>query len=263
MARRNGAAAKSQAKPSSAAPGPDVSELRARHRQSPDDTTATHNQPQEAANSSSPFSSDDEHPDPPPEYKRPRRPSTTELLLHKAVELETTIANALTHLLHWDDLPPWRRDNPSILRGYRPTSNSFLASLHSVLHVHNETVNIWTHLLGCLAFFAIGARWLYREVVAPRYATATAGDVVAFACFFAGATVCLGASAAFHTLSNHSEKVAKWGNKLDYSGIVFLIVGSYVAPLWYGFYCEAGLLTLYLGSVRFGGCLLLPRHNRC
>ncbi|KAL1837727.1 hypothetical protein VTJ49DRAFT_3443 [Mycothermus thermophilus] len=241
---RNGSAKSRASEPDA------ISELRARH---------PHQQPHEESSSSS--SDQDEHQDPAPTTTttRARRPSTTELLLHKAAELETTIATALTHLLHWDDLPAWRRDNPSILRGYRPTSNSFRASLHSLLHVHNETVNIWTHLLGCLAFFGVGVRWLVREVVAPRYETATSGDAVAFGCFFAGATVCLGASAAFHTLSNHSERVAKWGNKLDYSGIVFLIVGSYVAPLWYGFYCEAGLLTLYLGLISLLGlgCLVV------
>jgi adiponectin receptor len=56
-------------------------------------------------------------------------------------------------------------------------------------------------------------------------------------------------SAVYHMLCNHSEEVAKWGNKLDYTGIVFLIVGSYVPALWYGFYCEAGVLTGYLGAV--------------
>ncbi|KAL2177092.1 hemolysin-III related-domain-containing protein [Thermothelomyces heterothallicus CBS 202.75] len=165
-------------------------------------------------------------------------------------------------LLHWDDLPPWRRDNPSIRSGYRPTSSSFLASLYSLLYLHNESVNIWTHLLGAAAV-AVGAAWAYgfllEEVIAPRYATASSADALVFACFFAGAFCCLGMSATYHTLSNHSEEVAKWGNKLDYTGIVFLIVGSYVPALWYGFFCRAEWLTFYLGAIALLGlgCLVV------
>jgi predicted membrane channel-forming protein YqfA (hemolysin III family) len=61
--------------------------------------------------------------------------------------------------------------------------------------------------------------------------------------------VCLGMSATFHTLSNHSDTVAKWGNKLDYTGIVALIVGSYVPALYYGFFCLPNLMTVYLWVV--------------
>jgi adiponectin receptor len=61
--------------------------------------------------------------------------------------------------------------------------------------------------------------------------------------------VCLGMSATFHTLSNHSDTVAKWGNKLDYTGIVALIVGSYVPALYYGFFCLPNLMTAYLWVV--------------
>lgn len=195
------------------------------------------------------------HSGPPSGNLRQRRPSnstTTDKSTLQALE-DTVAATAhtlekkLTALIHWDDLPPWRRDNPSILRGYRQTSNSLRASLHSLLYVHNETVNVYTHLLGAVAF-ALGGAYLFH-LVRPRYGGASAADVVVFACFFAGGVGCLGMSATYHLLCNHSEEVAKWGNKLDYSGIVFLIVGSYVPALWYGFFCWAGWLTGYLGAV--------------
>jgi adiponectin receptor len=64
-------------------------------------------------------------------------------------------------------------------------------------------------------------------------------------------------SATYHMLCNHSERVAKWGNKLDYTGIVLLIVGSYVPALWYGFFCREGVLTVYLGAVSACFCFAL------
>lgn len=160
-----------------------------------------------------------------------------------------TLETALQHLLHWDALPPWRRDNPSILTGYRPTSHSLLLSLRSLGYLHNESVNIWTHLLGA-ASSAAGCLCL-RGVLGPRYATASAADAVVWGCFFGGAVCCLGMSATYHALCNHSEAVARWGNKLDYTGIVLLIVGSFVPALWYGFFCRAVLLTGYVGAVSY------------
>src|SRR5436190_24332265 len=49
--------------------------------------------------------------------------------------------------VHWDDLPHWQRDNHHIPTGYRPASASFIASFRSLGYIHNETVNIYTHLL--------------------------------------------------------------------------------------------------------------------
>lgn len=83
----------------------------------------------------------------------------------------------------------------------------------------------------------------------PRYTSAAAADVLVFSCFFAGAVLCLGMNAAFHALVDHSEAVARWGNKLDYTGIVALIVGSYVPALYYGFFCRPALLAAYLDLV--------------
>jgi adiponectin receptor len=173
--------------------------------------------------------------------------TVTDSLISAATSLEENIEDAFRRLVHWDDLPAWRRDNAYIRTGYRPDSASYARSLASLGYLHNESVNIWSHLVGALAFLAGGA--LLHAVVAPRYESASAADVLVFACFFAGAVACMGMSATFHAISNHSPIVAKWGNKLDYSGIIFLIVGSYVPALYYGFYCQPVLMGVYLYAV--------------
>ena len=187
---------------------------------------------------------------------RPRRRRTSstaaeslstvaEHVLSAAKQVEDAVAR--TTLLLWDDLPTWRRDNAFLTSGYRPASNSITRSLASIASVHNETVNIWSHLLGAV-FFLWGWVVLLRAV-ASRYASASAADVLVFSCFLGGAVLCLGMSAVYHTLSNHSETVALWGNKLDYSGIIILIVGSFIAPLYYGFFCHPVLMTFYSSMV--------------
>ncbi|GJN78652.1 tubulin beta chain [Purpureocillium lilacinum] len=147
-------------------------------------------------------------------------------------------------LLFWDDLPVWRRDNGFIQSGYRQNSPSYLHSLGSLFYLHNQSVNIWTHLVGAITTVA-GSIYLYY-VIYPRYENATLSDVLVFSCFLSGAVLCLGMSATFHVVLDHSREAAQWGNKLDYTGIVALIVGSHVPPLYYGFYCKPVLLKAYL-----------------
>ncbi len=151
------------------------------------------------------------------------------------------VKEALT--VSWNEVPKWLQDNHYIKSGYRPASNSYSKSFASIGYLHNESVNIWTHLVGAV-LAAIAATVLYYAIK-PRYSMATWEDVVMFSCFFAGAMGCLGMSATYHTLSNHSEVVAKFGNRLDYMGIVLLIWGSFVPSIYYGFSSEPNLRRTY------------------
>ncbi|KAH7349050.1 hemolysin-III related-domain-containing protein [Pyrenochaeta sp. MPI-SDFR-AT-0127] len=150
-------------------------------------------------------------------------------------------------ILLWDELSPWQQDNHYIQSGYRAQSNSYAKSWKSLGYLHNETVNIYSHLLGALLAL-ISSVILYR-VLAPRYGTATREDVLVFACYFAGAVACLGMSATYHTIQNHSHEVAVWGNKLDYLGIVFLIWGSFIPIVYYGFGDEPELRRTYWAMI--------------
>jgi adiponectin receptor len=174
---------------------------------------------------------------------RHRKPSqgTSGNIVETLKQTEKKLERALTVL--WDDLPSWQQDNHYIHSGYRPASGSFYKSFSSLGYLHNESVNIYSHLIGAV-FFSILGFVLYR-VIRPRYDSATAGDVLAFSCFFLGAALCLGMSATYHAISNHSQHVARFGNKLDYVGIVFLITGSFIPSIYYGFYCQPRLQKAY------------------
>ncbi|KAL1583124.1 hypothetical protein WHR41_08258 [Cladosporium halotolerans] len=176
--------------------------------------------------------------------------------------LETRTAQTLTVL--WRDLAPWQQDNQHIHSGYRPASNSYSRSFASLSHLHNESVNIYTHLVGALLALLAGV-YVYGSVK-PRYALATGEDVRVFACFFGGAVVCLAMSATYHTIANHSERVAGLGNKLDYLGIVVLIWGSFVPSVYYGFAGQMEWVRVYWSMITSIGAativvVLIPRFR--
>lgn len=148
-------------------------------------------------------------------------------------------------LLTWDELPHWLRDNHFIRSGYRPPSYHVLKSLRSAFAVHNETVNIQTHLLGGVSFalFAV----FYTTLSLPTFLTSARPSIPLepLLPFLLGAIVCLFCSATFHTTSNVSPRVAQIGNQLDYLGIVCLITGSFVASIRLSFRCEPFYLNFY------------------
>lgn len=146
-------------------------------------------------------------------------------------------------LIYWNDLPHWQRDNHYIHSGYRRASYSYKRSFASIFHFHNETVNIWTHLIP--AIVALPGGILLYQILKPRYDRATAADILAISCFFLGAALCLGMSAVYHTLSNHSPAVARMWNQLDYAGIATLITGSFIPIIYYGFWCEPSKQLVY------------------
>lgn len=162
-----------------------------------------------------------------------------------AVKAEKRIEAKLTVL--WQEIEAWQQDNQFILSGYRPASNSYAKSFGSLGYLHNETVNIYTHLLGAIVAI-LGSSVLY-QVLEPRYKTANKEDILVFACFFLGAAACLGMSATYHTISNHSRSVNRFSNKLDYLGIVFLIWGSFIPSIYYGFYDWPDSIRLYWSMI--------------
>lgn len=121
-------------------------------------------------------------------------------------EADTAIRRRPTNsvMIGYDELPAWRRNNQFILAHYRPTSHSFFISFQSLFHLHNESVNIHSHFFGAWVFFFISL-----SLYAFEGHLLTWADSVAFLIFFFSAVVCLGMSATYHTVSNHSPKVRR------------------------------------------------------
>jgi len=143
------------------------------------------------------------------------------------------------------ELPEWMKDNEFVLTGYRGELNSWPKCLRSVFgYLHNETVNIHTHLHASI-LFAFFLR-TFSNSYFKAYDDISWADHAVFAVFLSSAAFCLLCSAFYHMSSSHSKHVAARCNALDYSGIVALILGSCYPCLYYGFYCEPRYRTCYL-----------------
>ena len=67
----------------------------------------------------------------------------------------TTVSGNQPFLTTWDAAPNHVRDNRFIIRGYRAGAHTFKTSFMSLLSIHNETGNIWTHLIGFIIFILL------------------------------------------------------------------------------------------------------------
>jgi adiponectin receptor len=150
-------------------------------------------------------------------------------------------------LLSYGDIPEWYQDNQYIQAGYRPVSGSAKTCFRSWFRLHNELVNIHSHLVPALAFLLAEAYIL--EPLHRKYANATPGDYVVLAFFLFTATVCFGLSACYHTLICHSQNIEAIWLRLDLVGIILLILGSFVTGIYVGFWCENLERNIYWGMV--------------
>jgi len=145
------------------------------------------------------------------------------------------------------EVPSWYAHNSFILTGYRPVTKSIPLCLRSLLQLHNETVNIYTHLIP--GIFVLLASYSFDRYFTARFPQATWTDQLVFRIFLTASVVCFGTSAAYHTLICHSEGYASLWVKADYVAIIGQIVGSFIPGIYFGFYCEPGLQKLYWSMV--------------
>ena len=154
-----------------------------------------------------------------------------------------------TGLLSFDEMPEWfrRESNQWILHGYRPISGSVHASFCSWSYVHNESVNIYSHLIPAI-FFLLG-EWYIQQYLVSKYSGVTSADLMAFSIFMLTAATCLSLSTTYHTLMNHSQHAERFCLRLDMMGVVVFILGDLTLGIYLVFWCEPLARNIYWSMV--------------
>ena len=93
------------------------------------------------------------------------------------------------------------QDNDFLKKGHRPPLPSFRECFKSIFRIHTETGNIWTHLLGVVAFIGLSLYFMTRPTV-----EIDRQEKAVFMAFFSGAIVCLGLSFTYHTVCCHQNR---------------------------------------------------------
>ncbi|KAJ7524995.1 hypothetical protein O6H91_17G031300 [Diphasiastrum complanatum] len=189
-----------------------------------------------------------------------------------------TMVRKLSQLVDYEALPDYLQDNEYIVGHYRadwPLREAFL----SIFSLHNETVNIWTHLIGFFLFLGLT---VYTVTKLPNVVrlpsrnsrcisiTASSGNLddrcvlvnmnldIAitrwpFFIFLCGAMFCLLSSTACHLLSCHSRRLSYFLWRLDYAGISAMITTSFFPPVYYTFLCDKMWREFYLTGISLIG----------
>lgn len=113
--------------------------------------------------------------------------------------------------------------------------------------MHNETISIYTHLIPAILFLL--AQAIIHPLFKVRYPDATVSDRIIFVVFLTTATICLGVSAGYHTLCNHSKRISELTLRCDFVGIVILTLGFFISGVYMGFWCEEKIRWIYWGIV--------------
>ncbi|KLO13316.1 HlyIII-domain-containing protein [Schizopora paradoxa] len=203
--------------------------------------------------------------------RNPRSSSSSNVISNVTETIERAehnVAEAIETLktLTWHQLEEWQKDNEYITRGYRRIQNSWEGCLHSVFgYLHNETVNIHSHLWGAVMF---GSFLLLNEyVVLSKYPSTTLLDTFMVSIFLCAAVLCLSFSTLYHISGSHSHSVSTQCHVFDYSGIIIMIVGSFFPCLYYAFYCDSHLQTFYMSLIVLSGAgatyvVLSPEYGK-
>ncbi len=108
-------------------------------------------------------------------------------------------------------------------------------ALASLFYWHNETLNVWTHLLGFLYIVYLFALAMLKASNEPEF---TPVDIFILCLFYCSTCFCLGSSFVFHLYSCVSPACYSCLYRVDMSGICLMILSSYIPGLYFAFYCN-------------------------
>ncbi|RUS82548.1 hypothetical protein EGW08_009678, partial [Elysia chlorotica] len=163
------------------------------------------------------------------------------------------------NLLKYHEIPDFLK-MPYVLHGYRCRLPPDLC-MKSLIFWTNETLNIWSHLLGFFIFLLLV---LYDNIIALPQIGGSLADhfiiTIGLFCFM----FCMLCSTGYHIFYCHSERASKKWLAVDMTGVSIGIIGCYLPAVHYAFYClsiwrDIYMIIIVLLSMCILGFQLHPR----
>lgn len=151
---------------------------------------------------------------------------------------------AQNRYLHYYELPLRWRENRYIVYGYR-YSMKHMSVLKSIFKFnHNESMNIWTHLLGFLIFLYIS---FFHYPGTETFKRNSLADNAIMYGFLIAALGCLGSSSIYHAYTCFANISTRANCAcVDYTGITVLITASVISAEYCSLYNYPALLKFYV-----------------
>jgi len=148
------------------------------------------------------------------------------------------ISSQLTSFTHLIEHPEWNylAFNSAIHRGYR-SRLSWASAAASVFSLHNETANIWTHLIGVFMTIFLG---IHLHMTSPNLFIAPV--YIFLVCAF----VCFTTSSIYHIFIPVSRHYFPFFISLDYLGVTMMIAGCSLPHTIYAHMCRPYLVASYI-----------------
>ena len=160
----------------------------------------------------------------------------------------TNQSKARAQTVTWQEVSEWQFDNKNILGGYRREKADYLEIFTSLTFLHNDTCNVYTHLVGALLLPFVATAFL-RYLAEPQFLNVSSMDYAMFGIYFWCAEICLVLSTLYHLMQSHSDHVEQFWHGMDLLGIVIVTVGTFSSGIYYAFFCEASLQKLHWAIV--------------
>ncbi len=139
-----------------------------------------------------------------------------------------------------NDVPFYiRRSNPYLQSRHRLHHGTLSQCAASLFTWHNESVNIWSHLVPAFLFIHLLVQVWYDPMKRDE-------SHIVFACYLGSCCLLCSFSSVYHLFSCHSERVHDIVVRLDFLGIIFVIASSFAMSLFFGFHCAPHYRNLYL-----------------
>ncbi|ELU02271.1 hypothetical protein CAPTEDRAFT_138960 [Capitella teleta] len=145
-------------------------------------------------------------------------------------------------LFNYNEVPHFLKGNPYVTGGY-PSLPSLHLCMRSLLAWTNETVNVWSHLLGFLVFLGL---CLWDNIVWMPSINGSFTDRVILTIGLLCYQFCMLASTGYHLFRCHSETACNKWLALDLTGISVGLLGCYLPGIHLGFYCLSVWRDVYL-----------------
>jgi len=143
-----------------------------------------------------------------------------------------------------------KEDNPYLTNGFRKTpSDSVYHSFMSIFQLHNETVNIYSHLIGAIfmIYLCTNVNDTFKRLNFDITAVSEYWwDYWIFIYHLLATAFCFFLSASYHTFRNHSIFWYKIWLTIDISGIAFAISSNNTLALHFQLRCFPNLRYYFI-----------------